>query len=180
MAVRRIVTGHDENGKAVVVMDGDAPNVGRPDNRPGVEINNLWIMDDIPVRVHGPEETTDRKIGLLPPKNGSVFRIIKFPPEKGWIENIDRSTAKASFASMGAGDAADSADAPPHPLMHKTETIDYAVCLSGEIYLVLDDSEVLMKAGDTCVQRGTNHAWSNRTDEDCLMMFVLVDGTFET
>jgi len=63
--------------------------------------------------------------------------------------------------------------------MHKTETVDYANCLQGEIYLVLDDSEVLMKAGDTCVQRGTNHAWSNRSDEDCHMMFALVDGTFD-
>ena len=64
--------------------------------------------------------------------------------------------------------------------MHRTETVDYAVCLSGKIYLVLDDSEVLIKAGDTVVQRGTNHAWSNRSDQPCHMMFVLVDGTFET
>ena len=64
-------------------------------------------------------------------------------------------------------------------LMHKTETVDYAICLEGEIYLVLDDSEVLMKPGDLCVQRGTNHAWSNRSDGPCFMCFVLIDGTFE-
>ena len=58
--------------------------------------------------------------------------------------------------------------------------IDYALCLEGEVYLVLDDSEVLLKAGDTVVQRGTNHAWSNRGDRDCKMLFVLVDGRFET
>ena len=61
-----------------------------------------------------------------------------------------------------------------HPLMHRTETIDYAICLEGEIWLVLDDSEVLMKAGDVCVQRGTNHAWSNRSDAPCFMCFVLI------
>lgn len=178
MGIRRIVTGHDENGKAIVVSDGDTPNVLKPDNRPGVEINNLWVLDESPARVFGPEESVDRKIGLLPPKNGSVFRVIKFPPEKGWIDQVDREAAKHSFASIGAEGAADAGE-PPHPLMHKTETVDYAMCLSGEIYLVLDDSEVLMKAGDTCVQRGTNHAWSNRSDDDCYMMFVLVDGTFE-
>ena len=63
--------------------------------------------------------------------------------------------------------------------MHRTETIDYAICLEGEIWLVLDDSEVLMRAGDVCVQRGTNHAWSNRSDAPCFMCFVLIDGTFD-
>ena len=179
MAVRRIVTGHDENGKAIVVSDGETPNVVHPANRPGVEINNLWVLDGSPARVHGPEETTDRQIGLLPPQNGSVFRIIKFPPEKDWIDSVDRDAARQSFASIGAESAAAEAGKAPHPLMHRTETVDYAVCLSGEIYLVLDDSEVLMQAGDSCVQRGTNHAWSNRTDSDCYMMFVLVDGTFD-
>ncbi len=180
MSVRRIVTGHDKDGKAIVIADGESPNILRPDNRPGVEINNLWLLDQAPARPLGPEETVrDKQIGLLPPKNGSVFRVIKFPPEKGWIENVDRTAAKDSFASIGAEDAADDSGDPPHPLMHKTETVDFAVCISGEIYLVLDDSEVLMKAGDTCVQRGTNHAWSNRSEEDCHMMFVLVDGIFE-
>ncbi len=179
MGVRRIVTGHDKNGKAIVIADGESPNILRPDNRPGVEINNMWVLDEAPCKPLGEEETVkDRQIGLLPPKNGSVFRVIKFPPEKDWIGNVDKEAAKASFASIGAEGASDQGE-PPHPLMHKTETIDFAMCVSGEIYLVLDDSEVLMKPGDTCVQRGTNHAWSNRSDEDCYMMFVLVDGTFE-
>ena len=178
MGVRRIVTGHDENGKAVVIADGESPNIVRPDNRPGVEINNLWLLKEAPSKPLGEEESVkDVQIGLLPPTNGSVFRVIKFPPEKDWINEVDPEAAKASFASIGAEGASDQ-DAPPHPLMHKTETVDFAMCVSGEIYLVLDDSEVLMKPGDTCVQRGTNHAWSNRSDEDCYMMFVLVDGTF--
>ena len=63
--------------------------------------------------------------------------------------------------------------------MHRTETVDYSYCLEGEIYMVLDDSELLIKAGDAVVQRGTNHAWSNRSDSVCKMLFVLVDGTFD-
>jgi len=175
MGVRRVVTGHDARGKAVVVSDAEASNVVRPSHRPGVAIHNIWVVDDAPAPIEGPEETTDRTIGLLPPANGSVFRVIEFPPEKDWIDSVDPSAAKAAWESIGAGHVGDT-DAPPHPLMHKTETVDYALCLEGEIVMVLDDSEVLIKAGDTVVQRGTNHAWSNRSSAVCKMMFVLIDG----
>lgn len=179
MGIRRVVTGHDERGKAVVVSDADASNVVRPSHRPGVAIHNIWVLDGAPAEIDGPQETTDRKIGLLPPTRGSVFRVIEFPPEKDWIGSVDRDAAKAAWESIGAGHVGDT-QAPPHPLMHETDTVDYAVCLEGEIVLVLDDSEVLIKAGDTVVQRGTNHAWSNRSDAVCKMMFVLVDGARTT
>ena len=82
MGVRRIVTGHDDNGKAIVIADGDSPNIVRPDNRPGVEINNLWLLKEAPSKPFGEEESVDGvQIGLLPPQNGAVFRFIKFPPE---------------------------------------------------------------------------------------------------
>ena len=179
MEVRRIVTGHDENGRAVVVSDGPVSNVIRATNRPGVELHNVWQVDSAPAPVPGPAESTDSPIGLLPPKHGSVFRVAVFPPEKAWIDSISRDEARQAFASMGAEHAADTSETPAHPLMHTTETIDYALCLEGEVYLVLDDSEVLLKAGDTVVQRGTNHAWSNRGDHDCKMLFVLVVGVFD-
>ena len=179
MGVRRVVTGHDENGKAIVVSDQEAFNIVRPGHRPGVAIHNLWRIDSAPAKVFGPEETTDETIGLLPPENGSVFRVIEFPPEKGWIEDLDDAAAKEAWASIGAEHVRDTSDKAPHPLMHRTETVDFALCLDGEIYMVLDDSEVLIKAGDAVIQRGTNHAWSNRTDKVCTMMFILIDGTFD-
>ena len=179
MGVRRVVTGHDENGRAIVIADAQASNVVRPGHRPGVAIHNLWRVESAPARVFGPEETTAGTIGLLPPENGSVFRVIEFPPEKGWIEDLDDAAAKAAWASIGAEHVRDTSEKPAHPLMHRTETVDFALCLEGEIHLVLDESEVLIKAGDAVIQRGTNHAWSNRTDRVCKMMFVLVDGTFE-
>lgn len=175
MGVRRIVTGHDANGRATVVSDADAGNVVRPEHRPGVAIHNIWVIDSAPAEVNGPEETTDRQIGLLPPERGSVFRVIEFPPETDWIGSVDEAAAAKAWESLGAGHVGDR-EKPPHPLMHKTETVDFALCLEGEIVLVLDESEVLVKAGDTVVQRGTNHAWSNRSDAICRMMFVLVDG----
>ena len=177
MGVRRVVTGYDRNGKAIVISDAEATNVVRPDHRPGVAIHNLWQTDASPAEISGAEETTDRTIRLLPPQHGSIFRLIDFSPENDWIDDIDPEAAKAAWASVGAEDVGVKGK-PPHPLMHRTETIDYALCLEGEIVMVLDDSEVLIKQGDAVIQRGTNHAWSNRTDAVCKMMLVLVDGTF--
>ena len=176
--IRRSGPGHDEAGRAVVISDGPAPSVFRPDHRPGVQINNLWLTAETPARLVGNAETVTGRVALEPPAGGAVFRVIEFPPERDWIDGIDRAAARASFTQFGAAHAADASEDPPHPLMHRTETIDYAICLEGEIWLVLDDSEVLMTAGDTCVQRGTNHAWSNRSDAPCFMAFVLIDGAF--
>lgn len=178
--VRRIVTGHDKAGKAIVISDGPTPNVFKPPARPGVQIMNCWRVGESPARLAGNAEAVppDSRVSLEPGDNGSVFRVIDFPPEKDWIDKVDRAAAHASFAAFGAAHAADSSAKPPHPLMHKTETIDYAICLEGEMHLVLDDSEVLVRTGDVVVQRGTNHAWSNRSDRNCRMAFILIDGSF--
>jgi quercetin dioxygenase-like cupin family protein len=179
MGIRRVITGHDETGKAVVISDEEASNIVQPAHRPGVAIHNLWCVDSAPAKIFGPEDTTKETIGLLPPDNGSVFRIIEFPPEKAWIHNIDESAAKNAWASIGAEHVGVTSGKPAHPLMHRTETVDFALCLGGEIHMVLDESEVLIKEGDVVIQRGTNHAWSNRTNAICKMMFVLIDGTFK-
>ena len=175
-STRRIVTGHDPHGRATVLSDTPAP-VFHPKNRPGVEATTLWVTTETPTSVTDATDRTQGQVALIPPTNGTVFRIVEFSPEKEWIDQIDREAARESFASFGAEQALDEAEEPPHPLMHKTETIDYAIVLSGECYLVLDDSEVLVTAGDVIIQRGTNHAWSNRSDRPCRIAFVLIDGT---
>ena len=178
---RRIVTGHDAGGKAVVIFEGDAPNTFEPPGRPGVQINNIWQVFESPAKLAGNEDNAPAgvKISLEPGDNGSVCRVIEFPPEADWIGNVDRAAAQESFRQFGAEHAADTSDEPPHPLMHRTKTIDYGIILSGEIWMVLDESEVLCKAGDVIVQRGTNHAWANRSDQPCRVCFVLIDGKFE-
>lgn len=176
---RRVVTGHDENGKAIIIEDRPAPNVFSPEGRPGVIVTNFWVTNSSPANLNDAADPTQGSVPLTPPPNGAVFRVIEFPPEKDWIGNIDRDAAKKSFESFGAGEAADKSDNPPHPLMHTTITIDYAIVLTGECHLVMDDSEVLVKAGDTIIQRGTNHAWSNRSDKPCQIAFILIDGTFD-
>jgi hypothetical protein len=168
--VRRIVSGHNAEGKSVFLSDEASPfvfNVGRG----AVTVTELWETRSSPAENFGAEETVDHKFGILPPKNGSIFRIIEYLPDAQRMgEGYDR---EATFRAMGAEHALDRAN-PRHPGFHKTDTIDYVIVLEGEIYALMDEGETLMKAGDTLVQRGTNHAWSNRSTEPCLVAFILV------
>jgi len=169
--VRRVVTGHDENGRAVCISDAAATNILQRPNRPGVTLTNLWQCDTTPAEYDGAEETVDGPFILQPPQNGSVFRVVEFEPEDPDVmETLD---GKAAFAEMGASEAI--VEDARHPFMHRTNTVDYAVILSGEITMLLDDSDVHLKAGDVVVQRGTNHAWANRGKETCRIAFILVD-----
>ena len=177
--IRRIVTGRDRDGTAIVVSDGPTPNVKTSPNRPGVRFQNVWLTDGAPARIDGPSEAAEagKPIALEPPKHGTVLRIVEFPPESGYIDKVDPDMAQKAFGEIGAGHALHSGTGKArHPFMHATRTVDYGIVLEGEIYLVLDDSEVLMKKNDICVQRGTNHAWSNRSDKPCTVAFVLIDG----
>ncbi|MBT5048248.1 MAG: cupin domain-containing protein, partial [Rhodospirillaceae bacterium] len=115
----------------------------------------------------------------LPTGNGTVVRINRFAPETDAIRNMSPEDAKAALAALGNEAASTFADNGRHPLMHRTETIDYAIVLSGEITMLLDDSEVHLKAGDVLVQCGTNHAWSNRSTDFCEIAFILIDGKFD-
>lgn len=175
-AIRRVITGHDGNGKAVVVHDSAAENILQRPNRPGVTLTNLWQTDSVPTRYDGPEETVDGPFVLHPPEGGTVFRVVEFEPEDP--EVLKTLDGREAFAEMGA--AENIVENARHPFMHRTDSVDYAIILSGEITMLLDDSEVHLRAGDVLVQRGTNHAWSNRGSETCLIAFVLVDAEKES
>lgn len=168
--IRRVVTGHDETGKSVFVVDGDATAVKEMESMPGLALTDLWQTDGAPAKNTGNADAADRPVVLEPPASGTIFRIVEFPPDSAWRN--DASAADA-FDSIGAGHApvAGSDD----PMMHKTSTVDYLLVLKGEIWAVLDDSEVCLKQGDVMIQRGTNHSWSVRTDEPCLLAAVLVN-----
>lgn len=158
-AVRRIVTGHDATGKSVFLEDGPSPQSGSASNA-RVTYYELWNTTGSPTPIHAvePVEPNDRPLQLPPPPQGTIIRIIDVHP--GNYRNM---------ASRPDGRPAS---------MHRTSTIDYAVVLDGEIHAVLDDSERLMKTGDVLIQRGTDHAWENRSDRTCRMLFVLVDAVF--
>jgi len=173
--IRRLVTGHDQSGKAIVVSDGAAPMVFTNPARPGYSLTQLWMTDGAPAVIDVGPDPTDRPVAIEPSAHGTVIRVIEFPPESEETRAFSPEQARAIFAGMGSKGAATGRSDSRHPLMHRTETIDYAVVIEGGITLVLDDSDVVLNVGDVVIQRGTNHAWSNRTGKACRMLFVLVD-----
>ena len=168
--VRRVVTTVDNKDKAVVLFDGPNPHKKvRPHAQTVSRV--IWVTDQSPADLSGTADRAAVDIGIQPPRNGSVFRIVEFPPETAEMRNLDPSTMHQSL-----GDSAPKRGLPPrHPAMHRTRTVDYAIVMSGEIYAILDEDERLMKTGDVLIQRGTNHAWSNRTDAPAHVAFVLID-----
>ena len=177
--VRRVVTGHDENGRAIVLSDGPAPFSITNPARPGYVSTDIWRTNATPTPVVSKhDEPTLGPRRQMPEKNGTVFRINRVMPETGEIRDMTPEQSKKLFAALGNEHASTFGKNGRHPLMHRTETIDYVLILSGEIYCVLDDTEVLLRTGDTMIQCGTNHAWSNRSSAPCDIMFVLIDGAF--
>ncbi|MDP6184296.1 MAG: cupin domain-containing protein [Gammaproteobacteria bacterium] len=168
-SIRRVVTGHDDNGRSVFIFDGLAENVKEMESMPGLALTDLWETDKSPADNTGNEDAGARPIVLEPPVNGAVFRIVEFPPDSAWRDDADAGEA---FGSIGAGHAAD--EGSDDPMMHKTSTIDYLVILKGEIWALMEDEETCLKQGDVMIQRGTNHSWSVRTEEPCIVAAVLV------
>jgi len=138
--LRRIVTGHDANGKAIVTIDEMPAKTGS--GRPGVTTCVAWTSEGFPIDNSGAADEGLRQTGTTH-DNGTVFRIIEFAPGN-------------------------------HPRNHRTDSLDYAVVMSGEIDMALDDTSVHVKAGDVIVQRGTIHNWINRGPGPCVIAFVLI------
>ena len=157
--IRRVVTGHDASGKAVVLSDGPVPTVHGNPIRPGQLSFEVWKTHSTPVPIGAvePEPTTGPR-SLQPPPHGSLLRISVVPPESEETRKLTPEQARELFVKSGAKDASTFGRGGRHPMMHRTETVDYAVVLEGEITLLLDEGEVQLKAGDVVIQRGTSHA----------------------
>ncbi|HEX7006560.1 MAG TPA: cupin domain-containing protein [Alphaproteobacteria bacterium] len=167
--IRRIVTGHDANGRSAFLSDGHATRIFELPSVPGLVLTDLWETTDAPADNSGDKDAADRPVHLEPAPRGTIFRVVEFPPDASWQGKTD---AKAAFEAIGAGHAKDAHSS--NPMMHKTASVDYAIVLKGEIWAILDTGERRMTAGDVLIQRGTNHAWSNRTDAPALVAFILV------
>jgi mannose-6-phosphate isomerase-like protein (cupin superfamily) len=165
--IRRIVTTHDATGKAVVLADGDAPNV-RLRQETGITSTLLWTTGSMPATFSN-DDLGAVQIATAPPPGTTILRVVEFPPEDPNAEY------GSMLAEMGIGPPSGERRPPRHPHMHATDSVDYAIVLEGEIDMLLDDTEVHMKAGDILVQQGTNHAWVNRGNRPCKIAFVLID-----
>jgi mannose-6-phosphate isomerase-like protein (cupin superfamily) len=174
--VRRIITVDGEDGKSVAIADGPSPDVRTDPARPGYTSTRVWVTDRTPARIKGVRETLDTPHTIEPPPGGSVCRIVTFPPDDTFIKRVSAHDVQGFFDAMGSPGASTYSKDAPHPYMQKTRTLDFCLVLEGEITLVLDSQEVHLKAGDTVVQRGTNHAWSNRSGKPCVIAFSSHDG----
>ncbi|MFN0159930.1 MAG: cupin domain-containing protein [Burkholderiales bacterium] len=172
--IRRLVSADDDQGRSSHIEDAPAKAVRTVDGRPGYRSVNIWRTEKSPLTIGAPDSIESHQ-GILPPKGGgTILRIIDFPPEHP-DPAVRRQQISATFGSM-FHDAKHDKSEGAHPGMHRTETVDYAIVLEGEIYSVMDKDEKLMKAGDVLIQRGTNHAWANRSGKTARICFVLMDG----
>ena len=172
--VRRIVTGIDANGRSYIAEDGVSPAMFAMDARAGFRSNNIWRTAGTPAPV-GANDSVSEHRGLLPPKSGTLLRVIDIPPEDKDPE-VRRRATEAVFSAAYA-DVKHNAVNSRHPGMHITDTIDYAILLQGELVAIMDEGETVMRAGDILIQRGTNHAWANRSGAIARIAFILVDGS---
>jgi hypothetical protein len=178
---RRIVTGHNEAGKAVIQEDGPPPRVQRIGGALGPLFYEVWNTRETPARIdRASGEPQEDSIILAPPKHGTRIRVLDIPPEDDSLGNLTPEEARAHFEEVGAGAASShSGEGSRHAFMHRTETVDYGIVLDGELVLIMDEGEAIVRAGDIVIQRGTNHGWANRSDRNCRIAFILIDGKFD-
>jgi mannose-6-phosphate isomerase-like protein (cupin superfamily) len=179
-SVRRIVTGHDPDGRSIIQDDAAVPRVQRVGGDTGPLFHEVWNTRATPAPIDAASgEQPEEGISLAPPKNGTRIRVLDIPPDDPSFEQMTPEQARAHFAEIGAADAASfSGEGSRHAHMHRTETIDYGIVLEGELVLIMDEGETTVRAGDIIVQRGTNHGWANRSDRNCRIVFILIDGRF--
>jgi mannose-6-phosphate isomerase-like protein (cupin superfamily) len=173
--MRRVVTGHDEEGKSIVVLDGPpAKSIGEDVGG----LFELWNTDGNLINTKDRIDRADDEILLSPPKNGSKFRYFQInPTPEGVPMDVLQNMAADAFEKIGASHHR--IDTSKHPAMHKTDTIDYIILLEGDVTLILDKEEVVIKPHDVVVQRGTNHAWVNNGNNPALLIAVLIDSDLE-
>ena len=168
-SVRRVITANDPSGKAVVVADGASPHVLTYEGYGTATM--LWQTAETPARYESRDRAADQK-GVVPPPNGTVCRIVEFPPHDP--RRMAGRTHRDVFRGLVAPD--ESRGPARHPHMHRTDTVDYGIVLEGQIHMLMDKGEVHLRAGDVVIQQGTNHGWVNRERGICRMAFILIDG----
>ncbi len=178
-ATRRIVTAIDKDGKSYFEEDGPSHMAPNP-NRANFFSQHVWGTGAIPVPVDD-KDRSEEAPGIMPPTGGSILHIIDYPPEPSDPAEREKTyeAMRERVRKAGTNPEPGQRRDPdgPHPGMHETDTIDYAIVLHGEIHAIMDEGATLMKTGDVLIQRGTSHAWSNRSDDYCRVAFVLVEAT---
>jgi len=181
---RRIITGHDATGQAVIIEDAPPSRVQQFGGEGGPTFYEVWHTTETPAKItRASLEPDEAGIVLAPPKQGTRIRVLDFPAADSTRRELTPEEAREHFATIGAGDALASESQGKrqvkHSYMHRTETVDYGIVLEGELVLIMDEGETTVRAGDIVIQRGTNHGWENRSSARCRIAFILVDGVFD-
>lgn len=173
MKIRRIVTGHDEQGNAVFVSDDYAPRAQSFASIPGQAMAQLWTTPAQPTLLENERDPTLDHASLIPPQGGTSIAMFDFPPDTVMQNLVDGAQA---FSELGAAlPGLIESFEPENPGMHTTATIDYVIILQGEMWLELDNGQSrLVKTGDIVIQNGTRHAWRNKSERIARALFVMI------
>jgi hypothetical protein len=175
---RRVVTGHDDQGRSIALLDTGPGNVLINDAL-AVTDYEMWATDESPASIlRVPADPSGRPVMIPPNPNGTVIRVADFEPDPSITGEAEVADA-ASRAFAQLDPTASQWEPGAHPGMHRTETVDYAIVMEGSIDMLLDVGEVHLEAGDVLVQMGTKHAWINRSGGTTRVIFILIDGTFD-
>ena len=175
LPVRRVVTGHDDAGRAIILSDGPAPNAFESDSIPGFGATVPWLTraGEIDHVTDRDPATADAEIPSFPAAGETILRIADFPTDSSYPDEA-ASVIFTEIDGHGEAAAGNEHSGARHFWFHRTDSLDYAVVLEGEITLLVDDGEATVRPGDVVIQRATSHAWSNRTDSPARMLFVLI------
>lgn len=173
--IRRVVTGHDDTGRAVILSDGPAPHHFESDTIPGFGATVPWLTSAEPI-----DHVTDTDpaaagavIQSFPAAGETIVRIADFPPDSVYPDEAGHVLFN-EIDGVDEAVAGNEHSAGKHFWFHRTDSLDYAVVLDGEITLLVDDGEATVRRGDVIIQRATSHAWSNRTNTTARVLFVLI------
>ncbi|MBB4008532.1 cupin domain-containing protein [Allorhizobium taibaishanense] len=178
-AITRVVTGHSPDGRAILSQVGPLPTVVELAAIPGTFFHEVWSTGSTPAVLDNGADPTLGPLTLLPPPGGTRMRFVDIPPDTEEFLEKGAGRMSAAFEQIGDETASTVRKDSPHPLMHRTKSLDYGIVITGEMTLVVDDGEMVLKPGSVVIQRGTNHAWANRSGKPCRMLFILVSGVLD-
>ena len=176
--IHRVVTGHDADGKAIVASNGPLPTIVELSSIPGMVFHEVWETRGTPAPIDNAADPTVGPLMHSAPRHGTRIRFVDMPPDAEYLVDGE-AQMKQLFDEVNDPKGLTRKSDSPHPMMHRSEAVDYGIVLDGEMTLVLDDSAVPLRAGSVVIQRGTNHAWANRSGKVCRMLFIQIDGRYE-
>lgn len=178
--IYRVVTGHDEDGNAIILENCPLNNVMDLEAVPGTKFHEVWNTNETPAQItHTQIDPTLGPVVLPPMPLGTRIRFVDIPPDTEEFLAQGKGKMKDMFSKVGDEGLSTVKEDSPHPLMHRTESIDYGVVIEGELTLIVDKGEAVLKPGSVVIQRGTNHAWANRSGKMCRILFILVGGQYD-